>query len=92
MNIDTGGPIFAHVHSPNEVSEKMLADAGLNRVSDGMSLRDWFAGRAVTGLVTGSIIDAAIGKNLPELTADKIAIMAFSIADSLIARKKDTEK
>lgn len=43
-----GGPAFGGFFSQNEVSEKDLADAGLNsRLHPGMSLRDWFAGQAL---------------------------------------------
>ena len=51
--------------------------AGTNRVLDGMSLRDWFAGQALSGLSTA-------GGNLPYLVAED----AYKLADEMMKARK----
>ena len=57
--------------------------AGLGHVADGMSLRDWFAGKALPGMVAG--YTTAYGS--PTSTPDEIADEVYKLADSMIARR-----
>jgi hypothetical protein len=47
---------------------------------DGMSLRDYFAGQALIGILS----------NLPDQTSKSYAIRAYDVADAMIERKKQT--
>jgi len=56
-----------------------------NYAREGMSLRDWFAGQALQGLLAGAA-DA-------DCTAADYARDAFMMADAMLAaRKKDVEQ
>lgn len=49
-------------------------------INEGMSLRDWFAGQALAGLVANKIaLAASDAKRIPEL--------AFVIADTMLAER-----
>ena len=65
MSINDGGPAF-----PNGVSEYALDRAG-------MTLRDWFAGQALPGLVAHGWYD-------PE----KAARLALDYADAMLAARE----
>lgn len=51
---------------------------------EGMSLRDWFAGQAIQGLIASN--DAEAGDRVEELPA-----YAYSIADAMLAERKKWE-
>lgn len=85
--IDDGGPAFPQ------------NDAVVNRINnlDGMSLRDWFAGQAMSGLVVMSATREWRGlmddvKDDGEEDEAVVAEMAYRIADAMIAASKWTEK
>lgn len=65
--IDDGGPAF-----PTE----WIASLGSRYPVPGMSLRDWFAGQALSGFDCG------------EFPADDLAGYAYAVADSMIERRK----
>lgn len=48
----------------------------------GMSLRDYFAGKAVNGILAGVLAD---GSNLDELGLKRSVVAAYQIADLMIA-------
>ena len=47
---------------------------------EGMSLRDWFAGRAMTGCLPGIGLDAAF--------VEERAMLAYRIADAMLAERE----
>lgn len=49
----------------------------------GLSIRDWFAGQALAGVVVGILAQAERGTS-----SDAIADSAYSIADAMIERGK----
>lgn len=74
-----GGPAFP-----------VTAENGLGHVADGMSLRDWFAGQALTGICANAE-EAKAMRNVG--TADTINIYvdaSYRIADAMLAwRQKE---
>ena len=74
---NTGGPAFPCV------PKKWFPDAGCfiddtERDCPGMTLRDWFAGQALSGILSG------IEEPIPE----GIAGVAYAIAEAMIERRK----
>ena len=88
--IDDGGPAFPHL---NRLEGKL--DRSYIAISaSGMSLRDWFAGQALAGIMANPERwkDIARRYELKELSYDaaseKNAVKAFSLADAMIAARK----
>lgn len=77
MKIDTGGPAFARTAIPDSIDPCRQLEGG----SEGMSLRDYFAGQALAGLAAAP--DSWKHQDIPE--------MAFKLADGMIAEKRRTE-
>ena len=69
--INDGGPAFP-----------VIAEHGLGHISNGMTLRDWFAGQAMIGLLSNPKIDL-IDKNIYVDTA----IQTYKLADAMIAER-----
>lgn len=69
-----GGPAFPFKHH---------APDGVEVLHEGASLRDLFAGKAL--VMAGLLIDSPPGKTGPE----KVAEVAFKIADAMIIRRGD---
>lgn len=68
---DNGGPAFA------------CADGDTNYPQTGMSLRQWYAGRALTGLI------ADTHHELDSIAACKVvATAAFALADAMLEAEK----
>jgi hypothetical protein len=66
---DNGGPAFPPFHDPKNHDS-------------GMTLRDWFAGQALVGLLS-----AGMGHK-----ADVLALLPYEIADAMIAARKGGAK
>lgn len=87
--IDDGGPAFPN--DKNLASMDPLTGA-VTCLSDGMSLRDWFAGQALIGL--GFALSNAEGARLMrgEMKGlnphHVLAVTAYKIADAMIAARK----
>lgn len=69
-------PAFPH--------ESYDADADMDTVKTGMSLRDWFAGQALAGTMAYS----GNGYGDQQLTARQIASVCFDIADAMLAKRE----
>jgi hypothetical protein len=52
--------------------------------SHGMSLRDWFAGQALTGLISGALTNA---DRLGEVRA--YTVKSYELADAMLAARKE---
>lgn len=74
--IDDGGPAYPSVLYKQEPTE--------NSASDGMSLRDYFAGQALAGLVGGYTGNAEMGGVSPRMWADE----AYQYADAMLLARK----
>ncbi len=55
------------------------------RPTEGMALRDWFAGQALTGMMA-----SPIGK-FPQSNADEAASEAYIMADAMLAARKGSD-
>lgn len=75
--INDGGPAF-----PLE-NPRHLENGDLFKQFPGMSLRDWFAGQALAGLVTSNVRDCLYGTQ----SADRYAEDAYCIADAMLAER-----
>jgi len=76
--VDDGGPAFPNV---------CMNDPCHPSSEPGMTLRDWFAGRALTGML------AAERGDVPEMiTIEGYARDAFRIADAMLAARKGGEQ
>jgi len=64
-----GGPAFPHVGTNT--------NGGINVVEPGMTLRDYFAGQALVGIL---ISESSIGE-----TSDAVAVHAYEYADSMMS-------
>ena len=72
--IDDGGPAFP-------IADERAPDGtGIRQGSDGNSKRDWFAGMALTGMLTGTTV---WNGDSPR----RIAIEAYEIADAMLAER-----
>ena len=61
---------------------------GNTTMSDGMDLRDWFAGQALQGILPDAFQEAP--SNYPEgKLADTWSAIAYEIADAMLKARKD---
>ena len=84
MSIRDGGAAF-----PSEGGHRIAVGNDIRKTlpSQGMSLRDYFAAQALTGMIAGAMSD---GSNFNEYDAPIIAEAAYQMADALlIARNKN---
>lgn len=79
MSKDDGGPAYPARAVP-------LTDFGGNDVTSGMSLRDYFAGQALAGIISSPSI---IKRNGGEVRGESnIAATAYDFADAMLAARK----
>jgi hypothetical protein len=81
MTKTDGGPAFP-----------VVAENGLGHVADGMSLRDWFAGQALAGMMSGGFKPNEAMDDDPEWEGQKdyktpFALVAYRIADAMLAER-----
>jgi hypothetical protein len=76
VSTDTGGPAF-----PNEGFN------GWGKPQEGMTLRDYFAAKAMQGLMGRSWADSATGK-LPENLHAVWATAAYQMADAMLKARQ----
>jgi hypothetical protein len=86
-----GGPAFPRPAFDAPTGEPTSALS--HDEQDGMSLREWFAGQAVAGLLAGDLLKPhANHSGLPFgpalVDAETVAVLAFGIADAMIAARK----
>lgn len=75
---DSGGPAFPLVH------EHSAGAGGGTFIYHGMTLRDWFAGQALAGLIASN--DAGAGDRIEEIPS-----YAYSIADAMLKARAKSE-
>lgn len=68
---NTGGPAFP-----------TLADNGHAMNQDGMTLRDWFAGKAMTTMFYPAIMESI--RTDKDLNCDQVAAFAYLMADAML--------
>jgi hypothetical protein len=72
--IDNGGPAFP--------ATALTWNDRLSQYQDGMSLRDWFAGQALMGLLSGQFRDSS-RENFTTLPGE-----AYAMADAMLESRK----
>jgi len=72
--IDDGGPAFPHTHESWHTYPK-----GKAQPPPGMTLRDWFAGQALIGLVSDGNTNFSVSKE------------AYRLADAMIVARKEAK-
>lgn len=88
MSIDNGGPAFP---TTKRFTEKYSDEAGYARVREvreivgGMTLRDYFAAKALPSIIIVCVDDPRGGKDYPEYCAEQSYLMADAM---LKARNK----
>lgn len=83
MTNDTGAadmPAFPHGSKPIECGN---CGWEIQTYQPGMTLRDWFAGQSITGLLGGKIASSGLLEN----REDTLARAAYRIADALLAQR-----
>lgn len=75
--INDGGPAFPRPE------ERDGDGCGLREGSDGMSLRDWFAGQALTGIIADGFVDYENAG-----WEQRISSSAFFIADAMLKARE----
>lgn len=80
--IDDGGPAFPQ------------NDGAVNRINNeaGMSLRQWYAGQALLGLLMDGTLVASSDASRTEASRHHCAREAFALADAMIAAGKEPRK
>ena len=76
---NTGGAAFPSNMPP---MYKVSKDQPTEIVPDGMTLRDWFAGMALQGMMSGNIVKK------DKLLYEKLALYAYEQADEMIAERE----
>lgn len=91
MTCKDGGPAFPvkggmMFFAPEEQSEdiKQAIQKTVERAYEGMSLRDWFAGQALVGLVADT--DYVRGRLWAEVTVD-----CYGIADAMLKAREQSK-
>lgn len=77
MKVEDGGRAFPF----HELSQEEAAALGGVRAQHlGMSLRDWFAGQALGGM---------LASRYPPTTPAKAVLLAYEVADAMLAERKN---
>lgn len=74
QHINTGGPAFPMVHGTAN-GDGTYSE---NQVTGGMSLRDWFAGKAMQGLLASSV----------KGSEDQFAEYSYKVADAMLRARE----
>lgn len=86
---DDGGPAFPWQYWDRTLEGLVVREQGL-----GMSLRDWFAGQAIVGMLANPQLSALV-KLAKEADADAYcfaAMGAYRMADAMLKERKDQTK
>ena len=89
MTDTDGGPAF-----PTDITAVMNLVVGSEKpdldVHPGMSLRDWYAGQALIGVIVGRMLCLATGLP-PGMDDEKVAKLAMSTADAMLEARKSND-
>lgn len=88
--INDGGPVFPHIHTDlYDDDGRDLPGPQVHTTRPGLSLRDWFAGQALSGLLSSDHGAASAAKLLLDTgTYTSLANCAFNIADAMLAARE----
>ena len=79
-----GGPAFPRPYSQLASGEQVWEQ-------DGMSLRDWFAGQALTGILAARFATENVGHTQGRVHLDQATEAAYAIADAMLAARRPPE-
>lgn len=79
--INDGGPAFPVCYQHNDVETGEIEVSAANW---GMSLRDWFAGQALAGILANQALLVRIDVESSKPTRDAAADYALAVADSVL--------
>lgn len=79
-----GGPAFPQ----NDLSSYGMGPSEIG--NGGMTLRDWFAGRALNAIITDTLSPQYCEFGDGTSPSDRIAERCYAIADAMIAARKET--
>lgn len=71
----------------NPLAFPVIAENGLGHVSDGMTLRDYFAAH-----VLGALLAAPLGNVRPQDAFKILSVSAYAIADAMLAQREKGTK
>lgn len=77
MSKETGGPAFPREDYQANGHERGFENLG----QEGMSLRDYFAAKAMAAIISNSKICDSI---LPKINQEKVSIASYEVADSML--------
>ena len=80
--IDDGGPAFPHTETWEGVAGTVTQDYL------GMTLRDYFAAKAMQGMLAYSPTEPANGDYHTNATSESVAYAAYAQADAMLAERK----
>ena len=80
MNKDTGGPAFPVLHQ-NEITGHIPPETA------GMTLRDYFAAKAMQAVLTSPILMAAVGSKGGSAT-QHLAKQSYEMADAMLKARE----
>lgn len=82
-------PGITHIEAPQTINH-MTPKWSRVKSDGGMSLRDWFAGRALSGLLSDGETIGIMGKAASEAGKSRVPYMAsaaYEIADAMLAER-----
>ena len=89
--IEDGGSAYPGIQGEsgygNSTSYQTLNGQSWINHNQGMTLRDWFAGQALAGMLSMEGLQQKIGDRL--LTLDDVAAAAYDYADRMIQARKE---
>lgn len=89
---DDGGYAFPHMGKLHHHNPETGVSSLEPIMTGGMSLRDWFAGQALAGILENQQIFLGILKNSPNEQANMaIASNAYCLADAMLAARKERQ-
>lgn len=83
--IQDGGPAFPTAYYETEHGDQVWSTGGI----PGMSLRDWFAGQALAGILAGGFADTIPHDDVNG--GSDAAFFAYQYADAMLAARKPKE-
>ncbi len=88
MATNDGGPAFPYsALQPDEKTRQLVGTIYAD--NQGMSLRDWFAGKAMQGILSNPTAMNVVEKELDILDQNPfIADLAYHIADAMLLQRK----
>ncbi len=75
-----------YVDTPNH---GRVLRSSVEDVQQGMSLRDWFAGQAINGMLTN---DSFLHTNENETVGERLARSAYELADAMLLQRSKKDK